>query len=200
MTVILRSLSSFAPLFRPRFGLVDHLIAWRRSDQRPLWSPWRFPAWLGRASRRSHLCHNFSHRPTHLLWRSFPLARLPGSQHSLHQWTRPQQLIVHDGDDLAPAFKLRWGTQPGFGPQQGLLLEAIAMFVRVAPPVAQGHFWHAGVQGSVPEKPTLARVAGPIGGELAQHPDDRHRDVPCLGQMQPGPPGHLNGMSVAIGA
>src|SRR6266568_4288205 len=133
MTVIVSNSSAFATLFRPWFRLVDHWIAWCR----------RFSAWFGRSSRRSQLHHNFGHRPAHLLGRSFPLARLPGTQRGLHQWTRQHQLIVHDGDNLTPAFKLRWGAQPGVCPQQVLLLKAIAMFKRVASPIAQSHLWHA---------------------------------------------------------
>src|SRR6266571_8723898 len=200
MRSVLRPSSPFATLFRPRFGLVDHRIAWRGLDQRSFWPSGRFSAWFGRSSRRSQLCHNFSHRPTHLLWTGWTPTRLPGSQHGLHQWTRQHQLIVHDGDDLAPAFKLRWSAQPGLDPQQGLLLEAIAMFVGVAPPIAQGHLSHAGIRGSIPQKPTLARVAGTISGPMTQNADDRHFEVPCLGQMQAIPPGDLDGMSVDIAA
>ena len=121
---------------------------------RAFWPSGRFSAWFGRLSRRPQLCHNFAHRPTHLLWRSFPLTRFPGSQRRLHLWTGQHQLIMHDSDDQAPAFKLRWGPQPGLCPQQGLLLEAIAMFVGVAPSIAQGYLGHVGVRGSIPEKPT----------------------------------------------
>src|SRR6266852_9282488 len=138
--------SAFTTLFRPWIGLVDHPIAWCRFYNGPLLSSRRFSAWFGRPSRRSQLHHKFGHRPAHLLGRSVALTALPGTQTGLHQWTRQHQVIVHDGDDLAPAFKLRWGAQPGLCPQQVLLLEAIAMFMRVAPPVAQGHLWHAGVR------------------------------------------------------
>src|SRR5260370_17932267 len=99
-----------------------------------------------------------------------------------------------------PAFKLRRGTQPGLCPQQGLLVKAIAMLVGIASAVAQGHFWHTGVRLAVPQKPTLARVAGPISGSMTQDAYDRHLKVSCLGQMQPRPPGHLNGMAVRIAA
>src|SRR5258708_1780976 len=200
MLAVLRSSSPFATLFRPRFGLVDHRIAWRGLDHRSLWPPARFSAWFGRSSRRSQLRYNFGHRPAHLLWTRWTLAGLPGTQPGVHLWTRQHQVIVHNGDDLAPAFKLRWGAQPGLCPQQALLVEAIAMFVRVAPPIAQGHLWHAGVRGSIPQKPTLARVAGPISGPMTQHAHHRHLKVSCLRQMQPRPPGHLNGMSLRLGA
>lgn len=164
MTTIVKPLSAFPALFRLRFGLVDHRMAWCRLDHRSLWSSRRFSAWFGRTSRRSQLRHNFSHRPTYLLWTGWTLTRLPGSQDGLHLWTRQHQQIMHNGHDLTPAFKLRWGAQPGLCPQQGLLVKAIAMFVRVTPPVAQGHFWQAGVRLAVPQKPTLARVTGPIRG------------------------------------
>jgi len=200
MTTILKPSSTFAPLFRSWFGLEDHRIAWRRSDDSPLLSPGRFSVWFGRSSRRCHLCHKFGHRPAHLLWRSFTLGRLPGTQRGLHQWTRQHQVIVHDGDDLTPAFKLRWGTQPGLHPQQGLLLEAVAMFVRVAPSVAQGHFWQTGVRETLPQRSTLVRVAGPISGSMTQDAHDRHLEVPCLGQRQSMPPSDLDRQALRIGA
>ncbi len=150
MTTILKPSSLFAPLFRSWFGLVEHRIAWRRSDDRPFWSSGRFSAWFGRWSRRSQLCHNFSHRPSHLLWRSFPLARLPGTQQGLHLWTRQHQVIVNNGDDLARAFKLLGGTQPGLCPQQALRVFAIAMLVGIASAVAQGHLGQTGVRLCVP--------------------------------------------------
>src|SRR6266852_9195225 len=155
---------------------------------------------VGRSSRRSQLHHNFGHRPAHLLGRSFALTALPGTQTGLHQWTRQHQVIVHDGDDLTPAFKLRWGTQPGLCPQQSLLVEAIAMLVRVASPVAQGDLWHTVIRLAIPQKPTLARVAGPIGGPMTQHADDRHFEMACMWQMQPRPPGDLDGMTFSIAA
>ena len=200
MTVIESTSSAFAPLFRPWFGLVDHSMTWCRFHDSPLLSSRRFSAWFGRPSRCSQLHHNFGHRPAHLLRRSFSLTALPGTQTGLHQWTRQHQVIVHDGDDLAPAFKLRWGAQPGLCPQQALLVKAIAMFVRVAPPIAQGYLWHTGIRLAIPQKPTLARIARPIRGPMTQNTDNRHFEVPCLGQMQPMPPGDLDGMALCIGA
>src|SRR6266702_1853261 len=200
MLPVLRASSAFATLFRPRFGFVDHPIAWRRSDPCACWPSRRFSARFGRPGWCSQLRHNFGHRSTHLLWRSFASTCFPGTQLCLHQWTRQHQLIVHDGDDLTPAFKLRRGAQPGLCPQQALLLEAVAMLVRVAPPVAQGHFWQRAIHRSIPQKPTLTRVAGPIGGLMTQHADDRHFQMSCLGQIQPAPPGDLDWIAFDIGA
>src|SRR5260370_19204646 len=168
MLTVLRLSSPFATLFRPRFGLVDHRIAWRVWDHRSFWPSGRFSAWFGRPGRCAQLRHNVGHRPAHVLRTRWPLVGLPGTQRGLHLWTRQHQVIVHDGDDLTPAFKLRRGTQPGFCPQQGLLVKAIAMLVGIASAVAQGHFWHTGVRLAVPQKPTLARVAGPISGSMTQ--------------------------------
>src|SRR6266852_22198 len=141
MTTRVKPLSAFAALFRLRFGLVDHRMAWHRWDQRSLWSSRRFSAWFGRTSRRAQLRHNFGHRATDLLWTGWTVTRLPGSQDGLHLGTGQHQQIMHNGHDLTPAFKLRWGAQSGLCPQQGLLVKAIAMLVRVPPTVAQGHFW-----------------------------------------------------------
>ena len=143
MLLVVRPSSTFAPLFRLWFGLVDHSMTWCPFHNGSFLSSWRFSAWFGRSSRRSHLRQKFGHGSSHLLRRSFALAALPGTQAGLHQWTRHHQVIMHDGDDLTPAFKLCWGTQPGLCPQQGLLVKAIAMLVRVAPPIAQSHLWHA---------------------------------------------------------
>src|SRR5258708_32296683 len=74
------------------------------------------------------------------------------------------------------------------------------MLVRVAPSIPQGHRRHASVRRPVPQKPTLARVAGPLGGAMTQDADDRHLNVSCLVQMQPCPPADLDGMAVRIAA
>src|SRR5437764_6792878 len=200
MRPVLRLSSAFATLFRLGFGLVDHPIAWRRSDQHACLSSGRFSPWFGRLSRRSQLRQNVGQRPAHLLWRGLPLAALPGTQVCLHLGTRQQQMIMHDSDDLAPALKLRWGAQSGHSPQQVLFLEAIAMLVRVAPSIAQGHLGDTGLWRAVPQKPTLPRVAGTIAGLMPQYTDDRHLDVSCLRQMQPVPPSDLNEMPLGIGA
>ena len=84
-----------------------------------------------------------------------------------------------------PAFKLRWGAQPGVCPQQRLLLKAIAMFERVASPIAQSHLRHAGIRLAIPQKPTLARVAGPICGSMTQDTDDRHFEWRALDRCNP---------------
>lgn len=73
-----------------------------------------------------------------------------------------------------------WGM-----PQQALLLEAVAMLVRVAPPKALGHLGDASIGLAVPQKPTLARVTWLIGGPMTQHTEDRHFQVSCFRQMQP---------------
>src|ERR1700687_1448690 len=200
MTAIVSTSSACTTLFRPWFGLVDHSIAWCRFHDGPFLSSRRFSAWFGGSSRRSQLRKKFGHGPSHLLRRSFALAALPGTQTGLHQWTRQHQVIVHNGDDLTPAFKLRWGAQPGLCPQQALFVEAIAMLVRVAPSVAQTHLWHTGLRLAIPQKPTLAWVARPISGPMTQDTDDRHLEVACLGQMQPRPPGDLDGMTFRIAA
>src|SRR5260370_1483690 len=135
MRAMVRPSSAFAALFGSRFGLVDHPKAWRRSDQRSLWSSVRFSAWFGRASRRAHLRHNFGHRPAHLLWRRVSLGRLPGTQHGWPQRAGQHQVIMHYGHDLTPAFKLGGGTPPPFRPQPPLLVYALAMLLRAAPPL-----------------------------------------------------------------
>src|SRR6266581_8149596 len=105
MTSIVKPSSWFPPLFGLWFGLVDHGRAWRRFDHRSFWPSGRFSAWFGRTSRGTQLCHNFVHRPAHLLRTGWTLTRLPGTQTGLHLWTGQHQLIMYNGDDLAPAFK-----------------------------------------------------------------------------------------------
>src|SRR6266478_9159406 len=138
MIRVLRPSSAFATLFGPWFGLVDHRSTWHRSHHSPFLSTGRFSAWFGRLSRRSQLRHKFGPRPAHLLGTRLTQGRFPGSQVCLHVWPRQDQQIVHNSHDLAPAFKLLWSAQPGFDPQQSLLLEAIAMLLSEAPPVVQG--------------------------------------------------------------
>src|SRR5438874_2100455 len=103
MTTNLKPSSAFATLFRPWFGLVDHWIAWRRSDTGAFLPSRRFSAWFGRLSRGTQLWHDFGDRPAHLLRTGGTLAGLPGTQLGLHLWTGQHQVIVHNGDDLVLA-------------------------------------------------------------------------------------------------
>jgi hypothetical protein len=192
--------SAFATLFRPWLGLVAHPRAWRQSHARPGVSPRRFSPWFGRPGWCSHRCPPFRHRPASLVWRSVPLAPLPGTQLCLHQGTRQHQVIVHQGDDLAPAFTWRWRAQPRVAPPQAVRLFASALFVGVAPPLAQGHCWQPGLERAVPQQPTLERVAWPIRGPMTQHAAARHLQLSRLGQRPSVPPGDLDGRAFGIGA
>src|SRR5712692_8386839 len=200
MTPIVRPSSAFATLFWLWFGLAYHRMAWRTVDQRPFLPSGRFSAWFGRLSRGSQLRHNYGHRAAKLLWTGRTRDRFPGTQFCLNLWARQHQVVMHDSDNLTPALKLLWGAQSGLCPQQSLLFEAIAMFLPVAPPVAQSHLWHAGVGGPLPEKPTLARVAGLLCGLMTPDANDRHLDRSCVAQVQTVPPGNLNRLAIGIAA
>src|SRR5712691_4271210 len=195
MQVESRTLGRFPTLFGSRFGLADHGIAGRWLDFVAFGTSCRFSAWFRGFGRGPQLCHNSGHSPAHLLGRRLSTGALPRPKFSLPHLASQDQLVLHDGDHLAPALKLLWGAQARAAPQQGLLLEAVAMFLRVASFVAWGHLLQRESVRSDPQKPTFAWVTRLAAGAMADHANEGEFDGTRLAQMQPFPASHLNGMS-----
>src|SRR5713226_8808548 len=54
------------------------------------------------------------------------------SHHWLDQIASQDQMIVGNGNNVAPALKLRWGAQTSLRPQQRLFVKAVAVFLAEA--------------------------------------------------------------------
>src|SRR6476660_8840520 len=132
-----RTQVSFLDQRRHFWRLVNDRKAFRLVDLGSFGSPRRFSSGLWGACRRAQLWQQFVHPATYLLWGGDPVRVLPRVKLRFYQLTCQNQVIEHKSDDLAPALKLLWSAQARLGPQQGLFLEAISMFLAKATDVAQ---------------------------------------------------------------
>src|SRR5260221_138686 len=189
-----RQLGRVLTLFGFRGGLADHSIARSRPDFSAFGSSCRFSAQFGRFGRSTQLCHNSGHGSARLLRSRRSADAFPRPQVGLPKLASQDQLVLHNGDQLAPALKLLWRAQARVAPQQGLLLETVAMFLRVAPFVAWGHLLERERVLCDPQKPTFAWVTRLVAGTLADHANERECDATRLAQMQPLPACHRDGM------
>jgi hypothetical protein len=92
----------------------------------------RFSAWLRWSCWSPQLYHKSGHSPSHLRQRQNRAACLPGSIDALNQRTCQDQLVMRARDNLRPTFCALWGAQTWHIPEQHLLVQAVAMLVRVA--------------------------------------------------------------------
>src|SRR6266851_3677615 len=189
-----RQLGRVLTLFGFRGGLADHSIARSRPDFAAFGSSCRFSAQFGSFGRGTQLCHNSGHGSAHLLRSRRSADAFPRPQVGLPKLASQDQLVLHNSDHLAPALKLLWRAQARVAPQQGLLLEAVAMFLRVAPFVAWGHLLQRERVLCDPQKPTFAWVTRLVAGTLAGHANEREFDATRLAQMQPLPARHRDSM------
>src|SRR5713101_5449666 len=127
------NLGPFATLFGPRFGFFDDRKAWGRGPDSAFGPARRFSACFGRVGGCAQGSNNSGHGPADLLRGGRTLIRFPRQVQCLNQRTGQHQLVLHGSHQQGPALKLLGGAQARLIPQQGLFLEAIAMFVRVAP-------------------------------------------------------------------
>src|SRR5436190_23598363 len=123
-----------------RWRLPYYIIPHRPLDHRTARPSRRFSAALGRTSWRANLRNNPAHGPPHLARRRATRAWLPRAPHRLRSRTRQDELIMHDRHHIRPAFHLLGGPQARRRPQQILLIEPVAVFLAVAPPIQPRHF------------------------------------------------------------
>ncbi len=121
---------------------------------KPLGPAWRFSAQLRWSSRCSQLVQKGGHGSSHLCQGQHRAARLPRSIATFHQRTSQDQQIVRTGDHLGPAFGALRGTQPWNVPEQFLLVETIAMLMRVAQPIRWTDLGQRSCLLAFPDKPT----------------------------------------------
>src|SRR5438128_11517243 len=148
------NLGPFATLFGHGFGFFDDRKAWGRGPDSAFGPARRFSAYFGRVGGCAQGGKNWSHGAADLLGGRRTRAACPRQTAFLHQPTSQHQLVEHSGYQPGPAFKLCGGAQTGPVPQQGLLTEAIAMLLRVAPLVERPDPSQGSRSLTDPEKPT----------------------------------------------
>src|SRR6476646_8191217 len=172
--------------------LVNDRKAFRLTDLGSSGSPRRFSSGLRGACRSAQLWQQFVHPATYLLWGGGSVRALPRVQLSFHEVACQNQVIEDNGDNLAPAFKLLWSAQARLGPQQGLLLEAISMFLAKATDVAQGDFHQISLLIANPDKPAHPRISFSVAGMRTHDAHDADLQPACFFQVQLLPPGDLD--------
>src|SRR3989440_1335452 len=145
-----------------------------------------------RSSRRPQLGQKGGQSPSHLRQRRKRAACLPGSIAPLHQRTSQHQQIVSAGDDVRPAFRALWGTQPWHMPEQLLFVKAIAMLMRVAQAIRRADLGQRSRALAFPDKPTDLGVTSLATGPMTDDLDQRNLDLPSRAQVQVVPTAHLD--------
>src|SRR5258708_6870076 len=90
-------------------------------------------------------------------------------------------------DDLCPAFRLLWGAQTGLIPQQNLLVQPIAMLMRVAQPIGRADLGQGSDFSAFPDKPTDLGVTWALAGPMPDDLDHAHLNPASGAQMHLGP-------------
>ncbi len=161
-----RHSSDFSTLFRHRFGLAHHLVAWRRYNRRPFCSSRRFSARFGHLCRGANLHQNLRHHPTDLPRGHHIPSPFPGMVKCLSKVAGEHQLIHGSSHHQTPALKLLWGSHAHLGPEQILLQEAIGMLMRKALLIGPDHLRERKRLLAQPDEPTLtgsvAKIFKPI--------------------------------------
>src|SRR5205807_8551442 len=129
-------------------------IALRRFRLEAFGASGRFTTWLRRSRRGPQLHQKGWHGSSNLGQCQNRAARLPRSIDALNQGTCQHQLVVCARDDVRPTFRLRWGTQPWHVPEQHLLVQAVAMLMRVAQAIGRANLGQGCRLVAFPDKPT----------------------------------------------
>ena len=144
----------------------------------------RFSAWLWWSCRSAQLRQKSGQGSTSLCQRQNRVARFPRSIDARNQGTGQDQLVMGASDDLCPAFRLLWGAQTWLVPEQHLLVQAIAMLVRVAQPIGRADLGQGRGFIAFPDKPTGLGVTWAFAGPMTDDLDHAHLDPASVAQMQ----------------
>src|SRR6266566_1230948 len=144
----------------------------------------RFSAWLWWSRRRPQLRQKGGHGSTSLCQRQNRVARFPRSIDARDQGTGQNQLVMGARDDLCPALRLLWGAQTWLIPQQHLLVQPIAMLLRVAQPIGRADLGQGSGFIAFPDKPTDLGVTWAFARSMTDDLDHAHLDPASTTQMQ----------------
>src|SRR6266567_4599932 len=160
----------------------------------------RFTAWWWWSRRSPQLRQKGWHDSTSLGQRQNRVTRFPRSIDARDQGTGQDQLVMGARDDLGPAFRLLWGAQTWLIPQQHLLVQPIAMLVRVAQPIG----WAGLSQGSgfiaFPDKPTDLGVPWAFAGPMTDDLDHAYLNPASRTQVQLLPAAHFHTLAFGVRA
>jgi hypothetical protein len=134
---------------------------------------WCFSAWFRWASRCAQLAQKGGHGPSHLCQREFRTSVFPRAAAAFHQGTSQDQQIVRTGHQLCPAFGALRGREPWSVPEQFLLVEAIAMFVRVTQAVDWADLGQRSRLVAFPDKPADPGITLASAGSMADDLNER---------------------------
>src|SRR6266699_2249573 len=144
----------------------------------------RFSAWLWWSRGSAQLRQKGGHGSASLGQRQNRVARFPRSIDARDQVTGQDQLVMGARDDLCPAFGLLWGAQTWLIPQQHLLVQPIAMLMRVAQPIGRADLGQGSGFSAFPDKPTDLGVTGAFAGPMPDDLDHAHLHPASGAQMQ----------------
>src|SRR5260221_11296803 len=102
-------------------------------------------------------------------------------------------------DDLCPAFRLLGGAQTWLIPQQNLLVQPIAMLMRVAQPIGRADLGQGSDFSAFPDKPTDLGVTWALAGPMPDDLDHAHLNPASGAQMQLGPARDFNRRAALTG-
>src|SRR6266699_6701973 len=160
----------------------------------------RFSAWLWWSRRSPQLRQKGGHGSTSLCQRQNRVARFPRSIGARDQGTGQNQLVMGARDDLCPALRLRWGAQTWLIPQQHLLVQPIAMLVRVAQAIGRADLGQGCRLVAFPDKPTDLGVPWALAGSMPDDLDHAHLDPPRWTQMHRRPASHFHTLAFGVRA
>src|SRR5947209_14999654 len=133
---------------------------------KPLGASWRFSAWLRWSRRGAQLRQKGGHGSSHLGQRQDRTTMLPGSVHPFDQGTGQHQLVMRTGQHVWEAVGLLRGTQTWLIPQQHLLVQPVAMFMRVAQPIGRADLGQGRGLIALPDKPTDSGVTSALASPM----------------------------------
>jgi hypothetical protein len=162
----------------------NHGRTWPGLGMKAFGTSRRFSPWLWRSSGGFQLPQKGWHGPSHLRQRPHRAPSFPGPIASHHQGTSQDQLVMGTRHHLAPAFRSFWRTQPWHIPEHHLLVEAIAMLVRVTQAIGRADLGQRSRFLALPDKPTDLWVTSLATGSVADDLDNRDVQRACSAQVQ----------------
>src|SRR6266568_2528352 len=172
----------------------------RRFGMEAFGAPGRFSAWLWWSRGSPQLRQKGGHGSSSLCQCQNRVTRFPRSIDARDQGTGQDQLVMGARDDLGPALRLLWGAQTWLIPQQHLLVQTIAMLVRVAQAIGRADLGQGCRLVAFPDKPTDLGVPWALAGSMPDDLDHAHLDPPRWTQMHLLPASHFHTLAFGVRA